>query len=318
MTPILPVLWFALLAALASLATAAETPPLSAAVLNFGDGEPSLVGTGVSVAALLQAKLSTDSSAVLVERADLDKILAEHELTLSGAVSAAQAVKVGLLTGAEVIISGRTFNVQDRTHLVAKVISTASGRVFGATADFDKGGRMDTAVDSLATKVAALLKDKVGDLRAGKPLEETQLERVKAMLTGNAAPKVYVFVKETILAAQVPDPAAQTELRRTLQQAGCVIMEAEAEADLILTGEAFAETGVRRGNLWFTRARLEFTVKNRAGKLLGSERVVAGNVDLAQQNACKGALQKAGLLASSVAVEAWLRGGQTPSGKNPK
>ena len=307
-----------MLTAVASAGAAAEAPPLSAAVLNFADGEPALAGTGASVTALLQAKLSTDSSAVLVERAELDKILAEQELTLSGAVSAAQAVKVGLLTGAEVIISGRAFNVQDRTQLVAKVMSTASGRVFGATADFDKGGRMDAAVDSLAAKVAALLKDKVTDLRAGKPLEETQLELVKAKLVGHPAPKVYVFVKETIVAAPAPDPAAQTELRRTLQQAGCTIVEQAGDADLTITGEAFAETGVRRGNLWFTRARLEITLKNREGKLLGTDRVVAGNVDLAQQISNKGALQKVGLLASSVAADAWVRAGQTSPGKATK
>ena len=125
-------------------------------------------------------------------------------------------------------------------------------------------------------------------------------------MKGQAAPKAYISVKEQIVQAPAPDPAAQTELRRTLQQGGWTVVENEGEADVLIHGEGFAETGVRRGNLWFTRARLEFTVKNQAGKILATERIVAGNVDLSQLISSKGALQKTGLLASTVVADAWL------------
>ena len=75
---------------------------------------------------------------------------------------------------------------------------------------------------------------------------------------------------------------------------------------MIVTGEAFAETGIRRGTLWCVRARLEFTVKNAQGKILKTDRIVAGNVDLAEAVGCKGALQKAGLLASTLIADSWL------------
>jgi Curli production assembly/transport component CsgG len=274
--------------------------------LDFREAEPALEGVGASVATLLQVKLSAASSAILVERAELHEILAEHELTLSDAVAPGQAAKVGQLTGAEVIISGRVFNVQERTYLVAKVISTSSGRVFGATTDFEKGGKLDGAVEALAGKVAGFLKTKATELRGDKPLEERQLEALKAKMKGQAAPKVYISIKEVIVQATAPDPAAQTELRRTLQAAGWTVVDNEGEADVLVLGEAFAETGNRRGNLWFTRARLEFTVKAAAGKLLLTDRVVAGNADLAQLISSKGALQKTGLLASTVVADAWL------------
>jgi len=289
-----------------SAALAEDAAPLSAAVLDFRDAEPALEGVGVSVATLLQVKLTTVSSAMLVERAGLNEILAEHELTLSDSVAPGQAAKVGQLTGAEALITGRVFNVQNRTHLVAKVISTSSGRVFGATTDFEKGGKLDGAVEALAAKVAKLLKDKVADLRGAKSLEERQLEALKEKMKGQTAPKAYISVKETIIQTFGPDPAAQTELRRTLQAAGWTVVENEDEAAVRIQGEAFAEIGIRRGNLWFTRARLEFTVKDRDGKILATERVVAGNVDLSQLISSKGALQKTGLLASTIAADAWL------------
>jgi hypothetical protein len=289
-----------------SVGHAEDAPPLSAAILDFKEADPALEGMGASVASLLQVKLSAMSSAILVERAELHEVLAEHELTLSDAVSPGQAAKVGQLTGAEAIISGRVFQVQDRTYLVAKVISTSSGRVFGATTDFQKGGPLDGAVGTLAEKVAVFLKDKVLELRGEKPLEERQLEALKAKMKDRVAPKFFVWVKEAVIQGPAPDPAAQTELSRTLQKAGWTLVENEDEADVIIQGEAFAEIGVRRGNLWFTRARLEYTVKNHERKILLTDRVVAGNVDLAQLISGKGALQKTGLLASTATADAWI------------
>jgi len=302
-----------LLAACAALLTnsvlakeAAAPPPLSAAVLNFNDGSRELEGVGASVSALLQVQLTLHSNATLVERAELDEVLAEQELTLSDSVTPAQAAKVAQLTGAEVLISGRVFAVQNRVHLVAKVISTSSSRVFGATAAYDKGKPLDEAVEKLGQDVAKILTDKSADLRGGPSLEEQTIAKVKTLLKDQPAKNIYINIPETVVQVIVPDPAAQTEIARTFQTAGWTVVESADKADLVIRGEAFAESAIRRGNLWFTRARLEFTVADATGKILKTDRIVCGNVDLAQAIGAKGALQKAGLLATPVAVQAWI------------
>ena len=292
----------------ASAARAEESRPLSVAVLDFKDGSEDLAGTGASVAALLQVKLTVDSDSPLVERAELKEVIGEQELALTDSVSAGQAAKVGQLTGAEVLISGRVFAVQNRVYLVAKLISSTTGRVFGVTAEYEKQGKLDPALASLSTQVAKTLKDKRAELSGGKSLEERQLDALKEKMKDKQAPKAHVSVREQVLRAPAPDPAVRTELCRTLQAAGWTIVETEQEADVLVTGEAFAETGTRRGNLWFVRARLEFTVKNAAGKTLKTDRIVAGNVDIAEAVGNKGALQKAGLLASTQVADAWLAG----------
>jgi hypothetical protein len=296
--------------ALPSLVQAEEAQPLSVAVLNFADGANGLDGVGSSVSALLQVQLTIHSDAILVERAELNEVLAEQELTLSDAVTPTQAAKVAQLTGAEVLISGRVFAVQDRIHLVAKVISASTSRVFGATASYDKGKPLDPAVEKLGQDVAKILTDKAADLRGGPSLEEKINAEVAALLKDKPSKKIYVHIPETIIQATVPDPAAQTEISRTLESAGWKSVADAKDADLIIRGEAFAETAIRRGNLWFTRARLEFTVTDAAGKTLKTDRIVCGNVDLAQATGAKGALQKAGLLASPVVVKASLATGQ--------
>lgn len=281
--------------------------PLSVAVLDFKDGSEALKGTGASASALLQVRLTTDSDAILVERAELNEVLAEQELTLSGSVTPAQAAKVAQLTGAEVLVSGRVFAVQDQIHLVAKVISSSSSRMFGATASYERGDSIDDAIAKLGKDVSAILKDKTGDLRGAESLQEQTLAKVKASLKDGKPQRIFIEIPEQVVQTEALDPAARTEIARTLEAAGWQVVNNRKKADLIIKGEAFAETAVRRGNLWFSRARLEFSVSNKQGKTLKTDRVVCGDVDLAQAVSAKGALQKAGLLAAPLIAEAWVK-----------
>lgn len=301
----------------ASLCAEEGTPqPLSAAVLDFKETAQEHEGLGPSVSALLQVQLTVHSGTILVERAELHEILAEQELTLSDVVTPAQAAQVAQLTGAEVLISGRVFSVGKRVHLVAKVISASNSRVFGATASYDEGKPIDPALEQLGKEVAKILEEKSADLRGGPSLEERTLANMKSMLEKHPVGRLYVNIPEVIIQTRVPDPAAQTEMARSFEMVGWTVVDAEKDADLIIRGEAFAETGVRRGNLWFTRARLEFTVTDAAGKILKTDRVVCGNVDLAQAVSAKGALQKTGLLAAPLAAQTWTASREKTGAEN--
>jgi hypothetical protein len=285
-------------------------PPLSVAILDFQDGANGLDGVGPAISALLQVQLTIHSNAILVERAELNEVLAEQELTLSDAVTPGQAAKVAQLTGAEVLVSGRVFAVQNRIHVVAKVISASTSRVFGATSAYDKGKPLDDAVEKLGQDVAKILTDKSADLRGGMSLEERVIANMKALMENREPGKIYVNIPEVIIAATVPDPAAQTELARTFEQAGWQSVDSAQDADLVIRGEAFAEAAIRRGNLWFTRARLEIKVHDKENNVILTDRVVCGNVDLAQAVGAKGALQKAGLLAAEPVLKAWIEKNQ--------
>ncbi len=139
--------------------TAAQTPqPLAAAVLDFNTGED-LKGKGEEAATLLNARLSaTAPDVVLVERQELEKILGEQELGASGTVTQDTAAKVGSLTGAKVLITGRLFNAGDKFYMVAKIMSTETGRVYGEIATFTDPSALDKAVADIASKIATDLK----------------------------------------------------------------------------------------------------------------------------------------------------------------
>src|SRR6478735_7769425 len=245
MRPLLAILLQLILVTItASPSSSAGEPPPTAAILDFKEASDDLAGTGASVSALLQVNLTSDSESPLVERAELKEILSEQELTLTDSVSPGQAAKLGQLTGAEVLVSGRVFTAQNRVYLVAKLISASTGRVFGVSADYERQGKMEVAVSTLSKEVAKTLKEKRTELACEKSLEDRQHDALTAIMKDRKAPKLFVSIKEVILNAPAPDPAAQTELCRTLQAAGWAVVASEQEADVVVTGEAFAEIGI--------------------------------------------------------------------------
>ena len=115
----------------AEAAAPAPAPVLTVAVFDFESKDEATHDLGPKVASLISAQLSASPNLITVERAELEKALGEQELGLSGTVDPATAAKVGHLTGAKVLVTGRVFNVGDETMIVAKVIGTETSRVYG-------------------------------------------------------------------------------------------------------------------------------------------------------------------------------------------
>ncbi len=90
-----------------------------------------------------------------MERADIEKILGEHELGLSGTVSADSAAKIGQLTGAKVLVTGRVFKAEGELFIVAKIIGTETSRVYGELVKGGDKASLSDLTSTLATKIAA-------------------------------------------------------------------------------------------------------------------------------------------------------------------
>ena len=276
-------------------------PPLTAAVLNFQTAGERLANKGAEVAVLLNANLSTAApNVILVERQEIEKLFGEQELGLSGTVSPETAARVGNLTGAKVLITGRLFDAGGKFYLVAKVIGVETSRVYGETVPFGDLAALDRAVAELAPKIAADLDQRGDTLVAKVETPAERLERLKKLVATAPAgprPSVSVVIAEQHLSRAVIDPAAQTEMRRELQQLGFDVLDPRdggRTADVQITGEAFSELAGRRGNLVSCRARAEIKViRTDGGKLLLSDRQTDVAVDLAENVAGKTALENA-------------------------
>ena len=294
----LKTLWLMTALLLAPILAPAATPEvLTVAIFDFDSRDEGVRDLGPKVATLLNAQLSADPNFITVERAELDKVLGEHELGLSGTVSADTAAKVGHLTGAKVLITGRVFKIEKETVVVAKVIGTETSRVYG---EMVKGTTEDlTRLSSeLAGKIVQTLTKKGDTLLARVETREQRIDKLIKSLTAGKRPAVSVKISERHFGAPTHDPAAETELLFLLRQAGFVVVDDQSKEkpEIEITGEAFSALGLRKGNLISCKARVEITVRDLANrKLLLNDRQTSVAVDIAEQTAAKTALQEAAL-----------------------
>jgi Curli production assembly/transport component CsgG len=293
----LTILFFATLLPFAEQQAPAAEAPVTVAVFNFQTAGEKLANKGSEAALLLGTQLSTAPDLMLVERQELEKALGEQELGLSGTISPETAAKVGALTGAKVLITGRVFEAGAKNYLVVKIIGTETSRVFGEAATFNDPGTLDKAVAEIAPKVAAIIGARADALVAKVEDPAARLARLKAAIGGRKLPSVTISVTEQHLNRPVIDPAVETEFKLTLQQLGFEIVDPKSSAksaDLSVIGEAFSEAAGRRGNLISCRARVELkAVRNADGKLLLTDRQTDVGVDLAENIAAKSALENA-------------------------
>jgi hypothetical protein len=274
---------------------AASQQPLTLAIFDFESKDEAVRDLGPKVAALLNANLSADPQIITVERAELEKILGEQELGLSGTVSPDTAAKVGHLTGAKVLVTGRVFKADKELVIVAKIIGTETSRVYGELVKGPAATPITDLSSDLAKKIAATVSDKGDTLVAKVESREDRITRIKKSLKEGKLPTVSVRIGERHFGQPVIDPTVETELGLILKECGFTLVDdkSKEKADVEITGDAFSAFGLRKGNLISCKARIELKAQKRTGEILAVDRQTSVAIDIAEQTAAKTALQQA-------------------------
>jgi TolB-like protein len=273
----------------------ANEQPLTVAIFDFESKDEAVRDLGPKVATLLNASLSAEPQIITVERAELEKVLGEQELGLSGTVSPDTAAKVGHLTGAKVLVTGRVFKADKELVIVAKIIGTETSRVYGELVQGTAATSITDLSTELAKKIAATVTQKGDTLVAKVESREDRITRIKKSLKDGKLPAVSVRIGERHFGQPVIDPAAETELGLILKECGFTLVDdkSKEKADVEITGDAFSAFGLRKGNLISCKARIELKAQKRTGEILVVERQTSVAVDIAEQTAAKTALQEA-------------------------
>lgn len=288
-----------------------NTGSYSVAVLPFAADEKEFSELGQDLQTLLSAHLSANANLIMVERAEIDKALSEVEMGLSGTVDPNSAAKIGYITGAQILVSGRAFAVRKDLVIVAIVIGVETSRVYGETITMPLRGSIVEASMELSKKLAATLSKRGDTLIAHIKQKENIVTRLSGLVKGKTLPSVSVNIPEMSLNRNILDPAAETEMSYILQQLGFEIIDTEASnkiPDIEVSGEAFSEFGLRKGNLVSTKGRVEIKAINREdGKVLLVDRETAVAIDLSPEIAGKNALAKSASKLTERLVKAILK-----------
>ncbi len=273
---------------------AAEDVP-TVAVFDFNSQDEAVRGLGSKVAELVNVNLSAEPQIITVERAELSKVLSEQGLDLSGTVNPDSAAKVGQLTGAKVLVTGRVFKTEGELVILAKIIGTETSRVYGELVKGNEGTSISDLSAELAKKIAADIIQKGDTLVAHVETREQLIAGLKKQLAGKTLPSVSVKINEQHFGQRVIDPAAETELSSILQECGFKLIDAAStnRAEVEITGDAFSAYGMSKGNLISCKSRVEVKAHKQNGDLIVVDRQTSVGVDIAEQTAAKTALQNA-------------------------
>lgn len=267
------------------------------AVLPFTTGQDDFESLSTEIPLLMNAYMSASSSLMFVERTEIDMALSEMELSKSGTVDPETISKVGYLTGAQILITGRVFSVQKDIMIVAKIIGVETGRTFGEVVQLPLQGNIKDSVHELSDKVASVIAQKGETLIAVDKKEDTLVKLRPLIKEGALLPSVSVNIEGNNMDLNGNDTSAQTEISWILKNLGFNIIDetsGHSKADLQITGKSKSVFGMRKGNLVSSKAHLEIkVVRSKDSSILQIEREQAVSVDLSAESAGKEAQTKA-------------------------
>jgi TolB-like protein len=182
--------------------TVAVIPYVNSAI---GKSNEELAPLSKGIQDLMGVELAANTGIKLVDRDNLQTVIAEQNMSRDGRVDAASIVKLGKLTGAHHFITG-TFitNTKGEMVLTSKVFNGETGEIEFSTSDKDRTDNFMTLVTKVAHKLNAGMKlpdmpKQVGEAREKKaekvPFAAVMLysRAITAKDAGNKADAVTLF-----------------------------------------------------------------------------------------------------------------------------
>lgn len=295
-------------------------------VFDF-ESSPSLAeGLGLEIAALLNAYLSVQPDLKLVERSEMEKILSELGLSGTGHVDQEEAVRIGRMVGAQVLITGRVFPIDGEMVIVSRIIGTETTRVFGNVVKGLSGDNPSGLTEEMAARIAATINERRSELLPAPVSAPDRRALIRQAVRDRPLPRVSIRIYEEQGGRPAAASVAETEMISILRDCGFEVIRPGEElspgwvktylenstagiprfrdrVDVLLVGEAFSETGDQTAPLFSSKGRVEIrAIEVSTGRILAIARRTETGVDLLERASAVTALEKAALEVAAILI----------------
>ena len=182
--------------ALALLLAAAPGPEIQGpvAVMPFKNlnADPTLEWLRAGVAETMVSDLKKSGKLAVVERAQIDKAMAEIALQASGGTEESTAARVGKMTGAKTVVVGSFQQAQQQLRLNARFVAVETGEVVGAAKTTGPVGEVFLLQDQIIGKLLG------SDAKASAPV-------ARKRKTGDSTLKAYKLYAMALTTASDAD-----------------------------------------------------------------------------------------------------------------
>jgi TolB-like protein len=131
------------------------------AVMDFssfmmGEGGAS-VNLGKAISAMLVTEFSGREGMRIVERAQLNDLLREQDLNLSGRIEEADAIEVGKMLGVQYVLHGQVTSIVDNLRMDIRAVDVETSEIVTVMKKSDKTSELFAVVVDLADEFGAAL-----------------------------------------------------------------------------------------------------------------------------------------------------------------
>ncbi|MDA0327911.1 MAG: hypothetical protein O2958_02695 [Gemmatimonadetes bacterium] len=131
------------------------------AVMDFssfmmGEGGAS-VNLGKAISAMLVTEFSSRPGLVVVERAQLNELLREQDLNLSGRIEESDAIEVGKMLGVQYVLHGQVTSIVDNFRMDIRAVDVETSEIVTVLKKSNKTSELFAVVVDLADEFGAKL-----------------------------------------------------------------------------------------------------------------------------------------------------------------
>jgi TolB-like protein len=288
---------------------------INVAVFDFEIKDTMLKSYEGKIASLLTSFISNENNINVVEREKIDKLIEEMESGKSGLINQNNVAQIGKIAGANAIITGKVFVLDDEIIITSKLISIETAIVYSSVVRGNNKSKMSDIVIELSKKIISMINQKYKQLVIVPNLQKNILKNILKNIKNKKLPTIGVYVNEKDIGEYNVEQTCENEIKFFLKKTGFKIMMNSNKKlknilklysndrdknilshlkgiDVLILGEAFSEFAIRKNNLVVCKARIELQVINTENNaLLLVDRITESGIDLSRQIAGKFAIQ---------------------------